>query len=928
MVQGALNLEVQQATGQRAAALFDEQRRALFVRTDRLFAGLMVFQLLAGVAAAIWISPRTWIGSSSLIHIHVWTSVLLGTVLTSLPVFLALTRPGHALTRHVIAVAQLSMSALLIHISGGRIETHFHIFGSLAFVAFYRDWKVLISASVVVAVDHFVRGIFWPQSVFGVLTASRWRWAEHAGWVVFEDVFLIRSCLWSVREMREIATRQAKLEATNEIIKTEVDAQTAELTRQSLEANLLHRAAEMAAETDSFDEALQQVVDLVCEMTGWPVGHVYQPSATRKDVLDPTGIWHLDDADGYTVFHEVTERTSFRIGEGLPGRILESGDPAWIANVQVDTNFPRNKLARDLGVKGAFGFPVKIRGEIVAILEFFADHEVSPDEGLLEIMSNVGAQLGRVFERKRAAEELRRARKAAEDANKAKSAFLANMSHELRTPMNAILGYSEMLMEEAEDLDQEGFIPDLRKIHGAGKHLLSLINDVLDLSKIEAGKMELYLETFEVETLLEDVVATIESLVRKNDNTLKIDRDGELGSMHADLTKVRQTLFNLISNSAKFTNAGTITLSAKRERTDEGDWICFGVADTGIGIPPDKIAKLFEEFTQADASTTRQFGGTGLGLAISRRFCRMMGGDVTVESTVGAGSTFTIRLPAEVKPVESPKAEAEEPASARAEPARPLAKVERGRSVLVIDDDPGARDLMERSLTKEGFTVVTAAGGEEGLEAARQIRPAAITLDVMMPGKDGWAVLKELKTDPALRDIPVIMVTMIDDKTMGYTLGAAEYLTKPVDRDELCQILRKYRCEHPPCRVLVVEDDMQIRELMRRTLEKEGWQVTEAQHGREALERVKEHVPELILLDLMMPVMDGFQFMVELRQDESWRQIPVVVLTAKELTEEDRRQLSGDVEVIMQKGAYSQEQLLERVLDLVASCSAAGPGER
>ncbi|MCH6551110.1 MAG: response regulator, partial [Planctomycetes bacterium] len=697
--------------------------------------------------------------------------------------------------------------------------------------------------------------------------------------------------------------------------------------RKSLEAQLLHRAAEMAAGTDSFDEALQQVVDLVCDMTAWPVGHVYQPSATRKDVLDSTGIWHLDDADAYAVFREVTERASFRIGEGLPGRILESGEPAWIANVQIDPNFPRNKLARDLGVKGAFGFPVKIRGEIVAVLEFFSDREVSPDEGLLQIMGNVGAQLGRVFERKRAAEELRRARKAAEDANKAKSAFLANMSHELRTPMNAILGYSEMLMEEAEDLDQEGFIPDLRKIHGAGKHLLSLINDVLDLSKIEAGKMELYLETFEVGTLLEDVVATIASLVRKNDNTLKIDRDGELGSMHADLTKVRQTLFNLISNSAKFTNAGTITLSAKRERTDEGDWICFGVADTGIGIPPDKIAKLFEEFTQADASTTRQFGGTGLGLAISRRFCRMMGGDVTVESTVGAGSTFTIRLPAEVK-TDSAKAEAGEPARERAEPARLLAEVERGRSVLVIDDDPGARDLMERSLTKEGFTVVTAAGGEEGLEAARQIRPAAITLDVMMPGKDGWAVLKELKTDPALRDIPVIMVTMIDDKTMGYTLGAAEYLTKPVDRAQLCQILTKYRCEHPPCRVLVVEDDAQIRELMRRTLEKEGWQVDEAEHGREALERVKEHVPELILLDLMMPVMDGFQFMVELRQDESWRRIPVVVVTAKELTEEDRRQLSGDVEVIMQKGAYSQEQLLERVLDLVASCSAAAPGER
>ncbi len=921
MSEAALNPEVRRSTECRSVELFEAQQLAIYIRTDRLFAGLMLFQLIAGIAAAIWISPRTWIGTSSSMHIHVWASVLLGTAIASLPVFLAITRPGHVLTRHIIAAAQLLMSALLIHISGGRIETHFHVFGSLAFLAFYRDWRVLITATVVVAADHFIRGIWWPQSVFGVLTASRWRWAEHAAWVVFENIFLIRACFQSVREMREIATRQAKIEATNEIITAEVRDRTADLARQTMEANLLHRAAEVAAETDSFDDAIQQVVHLVCEMTGWPVGHVYEPEPNAPDVLFPTTIWHLADANRFEIFREVTERTKFKIGVGLPGRILESGEPAWIADVGADQNFPRNKLAGDLGVKGAFGLPVMVRGEIVAILEFFTDAEASVDENFLRLMANVGVQLGRIFERKRAAEEIREAREAAETANRAKSSFLANMSHELRTPMNAIIGYSEMLMEEAEDLEQEDFVPDLSRINHAGKHLLALINDILDLSKIEAGKMDLYLERFDVGPMLDDVVATVQSLVQKNNNQLEVQRGGDLGSMHADLTKVRQVLFNLISNASKFTKDGAITIAAERVSGLSSDDLCFRVSDTGIGIAADKIGKLFEEFTQADASTTRQFGGTGLGLAISRSFCRMMGGDITVESAIGNGSTFTVHLPAKVTPDRG--ADADQSADETLAGRQPAVK----GSILVIDDDPGARELLKRSLSKDGFTVVTAANAEDGLRIAREERPLAITLDVIMPGQDGWAVLRELKADPELQEIPVIMVTMVDDKNMGYTLGAAEYLTKPVDRDRLCTLLRKYRCPNPPCSVLLVEDDAEIREYMRRTLEKEGWVVVEAENGQVALECLEEQLPALVILDLMMPVMDGFEFVLEMRKVAAWRQIPIVVVTAKDLTTEDRQRLSGNVEKILEKGACSREKLLEQVSAFVSDCNKYANGD-
>ncbi len=510
-----------------------------------------------------------------------------------------------------------------------------------------------------------------------------------------------------------------------------------------------------------------------------------------------------------------------------------------------------------------------------------------------------------------ATREAQEARAIAEEANRTKSQFLANMSHELRTPLNAIIGYSEMLQEEAEDLGYADLTPDLEKINVAGRHLLALINDILDLSKIEAGRMDLYLETFDLPTMLQDVEATIRPLIEKNANTLVVHRPDDLGAMRADLTKVRQSLFNLLSNASKFTQRGTISLETTREAMDGVEWLTFRVSDTGIGMTPEQMAKLFQPFTQADASTTRQYGGTGLGLVITKRFCQMMGGDIAVASQVGQGSTFTIRLPAEVSDREvQPEPSTEPKAEALPAGARP---------VLVIDDDPTVRELLQRFLSKEGVRVVSAAGGEEGLRLTRQLHPAAITLDVMMPGMDGWAVLSALKADADLADIPVIMLTIVDDKNLGYALGASDYLTKPIERDRLVAILRKYRSEDPSHPVLVVEDDAATREMLGRMLEKEGWAVTAAENGRAALERIAERRPALILLDLMMPEMDGFQFVEALREWDAWRSIPIVVVTAKDLTAEDRLRLSGYVEQILQKGAYRREALLAEVRELVAS---------
>jgi len=497
--------------------------------------------------------------------------------------------------------------------------------------------------------------------------------------------------------------------------------------------------------------------------------------------------------------------------------------------------------------------------------------------------------------------ELLQARREAEAANHAKSQFLASMSHELRTPLNAIIGYGEMIEEEAGESGHDQYVPDLRKIQAAGRHLLALINDVLDLSKIEAGKMELHLERFELRPAIDAVASTVAPLVERNGNALRLALAGDLGIVRADVTRVRQVLFNLLSNASKFTERGVITLEARREPAPDGDTIVLTVRDTGIGMTPEQLGRLFQAFAQAEASTASKYGGTGLGLAISRMFCEMMGGSIGVASTAGEGTTFTVRLPAEVR----------DPGGRVGAAAAPAEGGTAG-TVLVIDDDPAARDLLRRMLAREGYRVLEAADGAAGLALARAEHPDVITLDVVMPGLDGWGVLAALKDDPALAAVPVVMVTITDDRNLGFALGASEYLTKPVDRARLAAVLGRHR-HSPAAPVLIVEDDADTRAVLRRMLEREGWAVSEAANGRIGLERVRADAPALVLLDLMMPEMDGFEFLDGLRDTPGVAPPEVVVLTAKELTAEDRRRLSGGVSRVLQKGGQSGEAFLAEV---------------
>ena len=515
--------------------------------------------------------------------------------------------------------------------------------------------------------------------------------------------------------------------------------------------------------------------------------------------------------------------------------------------------------------------------------------------------------------RQRIEEEMLAAQKAAEASSLAKSVFLANMSHELRTPLNAIIGYSEMLREDAELCGNLDCAADLGRITSAGRHLLSLINSVLDLSKVEAGKTELSWEDVPVAQVLEEAVGAMAPLARKNHNQLIVNCEPGLPPMHVDLIKFRQSLYNLVGNACKFTKNGTVSIEVAPATAAGAEWIEWRVRDTGIGIAAGELGRLFQPFTQVDASTSRKFGGTGLGLAISQRFCRLMGGAIVVASQPGKGSTFTIRLPyGRPERLELPVAPVVETMAGAGDGCP------RSNTILVIDDDPTVHDLMARLLRKEGFQVLLASTGLEGLRLARAARPAAITLDIFMPEMNGWAVLSTLRTDSDLMDIPVILVTVSDDRQRACLLGAADFLQKPIEPDVLVAALKR-RMGMLSGTVLVVDDDPASRDMTGRALRRHFASVIEAADGPTALEGLSRHRVGLILLDLMMPGMDGFDFLRAVREVDAWRRIPVVVLTAKDITPEDRGRLPG-VRQILHKGDGGSVGLAREIADLISGC--------
>ena len=513
---------------------------------------------------------------------------------------------------------------------------------------------------------------------------------------------------------------------------------------------------------------------------------------------------------------------------------------------------------------------------------------------------------------------LAKAVKDAEEASKAKSSFLAKMSHELRTPLNAIIGYSEIMKEDAEDDGDTRRAEDLDKVLNAARHLLGLINDVLDISKIEAGKMELFLETFDLTKLINEVIATASPLVSKKGNALAVDCPADIGAMHADATKLRQMLLNLLSNASKFTEKGTVTLKAVRIIEEEADYMELSVIDTGIGMTPEQLTRLFQAFSQADASTTSKYGGTGLGLAISKQFAQMMQGDITVTSKPGVGSVFTIRMPAKVL-TKQPKVVN----NATNKLTRSPFPSQNRPKILVIDDDKEIRTVVAELLSMSGYDVVEAASGQQGLDHAARMVPDLILLDVMMPGIDGWTVLSKLQDNPKLADVPVIVLSAVGDVEMAMSLGAASVLLKPVDASRLTAEIATQLSPLPKCYTLLVEDDADSRTLITRMLEREGWQFRAAINGIAAIRVIKKSVPAMIVLDLKMPGMNGLELLDVLGKNPAWAKIPVVIVTSMDITQEMRDVLTARTLGILRKGQFTREQLADHIRPAVQACALA-----
>jgi len=698
---------------------------------------------------------------------------------------------------------------------------------------------------------------------------------------------------------------QAVIAIDNARLLNELHQRTDELGRSVNELRALGEVSRAVNSTLELQTVLDTIVAKAVQLSGTEAGAIYVfDDAQRAFHLRATFGMDAQLIDALTQRH-------IGLDDANMVQAIAQPEPLQVEDLRQEPATPINEITLAAGYRARLTAPLYSGQDIVGLLVVRRKTPGAFAPNIVELMRTFAAQSALAIQNARLFSAIEVKSRQLEVASQHKSQFLANMSHELRTPLNAIIGVTEMLREDASDLNRKDEIEPLDRVLGAGRHLLGLINDILDLSKIEAGKMEVHFEEFVIAPLIDDAVKTVETLAAKNSNRLVVDCPPAIGTMQADQTRVRQALLNLLSNANKFTERGTVTVKAERHQESGRDWVTMAVGDTGIGMTPAQIGKLFQDFSQADSSTTRKYGGTGLGLAISRRFCQMMGGDIIVESEVGRGSTFTIRLPAAAADGAVP--------AVHQNSAAPNVKIRQIETplILIVDDDATVRDVVGRFLEREGFSVAKADGGKEGLRLARELRPAAVTLDIMMPDLDGWTVLAAIKGDPDLADLPVILMTIVDEKNRGYAFGATEYLVKPVNREKLVDVLRAL-CGSAGRPLLMVDDDDFGRRQMRAALEEQGWTVTEASDGRDALTKLSEARPDVIILDLMMPEMDGFEFLEEMRRKIEWRDIPVVVVTAKDLTDADRIRLNGGVERIIQK--TDRDAMLREMRSALAKC--------
>lgn len=1007
----------------RARELFRERQQFVYKRTDRMFAVLLICQWLASIGIAAWISPRTWAGHYSDVHIHLWTALFLGGLIIVWPVGLAMTRPGETVTRHIIAIAQMFYSALLIHLTGGRIETHFHVFGSLAFLSFYRDWRVLISATVVVAGDHCLRGLFFPQSVYGVATIEPWRWLEHAWWVVFEDCFLIGVCRWNVQEMQMVARRQAEVEQINSNIEKLVSLRTEDLNKAKATLTVQYAVAHAASEAITLNEAINKVLEAIGFNMLYNQGHIWGAFWS-----DPTHMGTLQCANSLQIpegclqkFADFSKDFKFDIGKGLPGRVFAQRKLAHIQDISQDNNLPRLPVALEYGLTSAFAFPVIDKNAVLGVIEFFTEKSYQLPEDAIALLEALGRQIGQLIvykkteaERERLAsivqhskdaiftktsdgivttwnqgaehlfgytsmevlgqhvstlrpperqEEIQelsarlskgehidnyesemltkdgthidvsvtwapifdetgkhgghsvtirdiRERKA---ADKRVSEFYSIVSHELRTPLTSIRGVLGLIEANVVEAGSDEAKDLLGVARGSADRLIRLINDMLDLRKVESGKMELKRAKIIVKELVSESLYALTGMAQEA--SVKLVHESQADAcIYADWDKVTQVITNLVSNAIKFSPVDSqISI---RTRVDE-KCVRFDVIDQGPGISAENIAKLFQKFQQVDSSDTRQKGGTGLGLAIAKALVEQHDGSIGVESTPGNGSKFWFELPVFAEQqVAEPAPHAHSSMTRVATPDGELLRV------LLIEDDDGLAAVLKTFLESQNYKVIRKSTLSDARMCLAEMIPDVVVLDLTLPDGNGLDLIENLRTRAETLPIPVIVITgQQREEQLSGNGTIVDWLCKPFDGEQLIKAIDRALGPLGSFKVLVVDDDIDTRKVITTQLRGMGLQCIEAKDGAEAISFARSESPDLIVLDVLMPKVNGYQVVETLKEEA--RTTPLLIYTCSDLSVADRQLLTLGVTEHLTKGASSQSDLARVVHHLLTEVSTS-----